>query len=887
MKLNALWLSMLFLFSIPANSFAQKEISGRITDQKDQPLESVTIVCKDSAGSIIQFTRTDKKGLYVIHLKSETKGYTLEVSSIGYKKIIIKVDQPGKLETIKMEQTALELKNVNVRNAPRLTLRGDTLIYNPADFADKQDRSIEDVLRKMPGIEIGDNGNIKYNGKSISNFYIDGDNLLDGRYNIASRTIPHDAVDKIQVIEKDQPIKMLRKNNMSEDVALNVVIKEGARLKMMGEIGLGAGLPGKYEEKLTGMVFQKKWKFINKLSANNTGIDPGVDLVSHTMEDLINQVENPRPSSFLHAGAAGVPMLPEKRTLFNNAGLLTLNNLYNLNPDWQLRLNAGFLADKRTLDYQKISATYLPGDTINYTENQSNIIKPGTLLTKFVLTGNADNYYIKNTLQFDQSWERTYSNLLSNKATANQFLKQKTTDFSNELNYRKKMKSGNMLNFSSFLGKSSQPERLQISPGWNESIFNNGLAFKSLYQNITLPTFFTNNYLATTFVNGRWMQTYKVGMNIQKQEFSTGLYKTLSDQNMELISPEFSNNLQWLQSKLYLHSTFQYKSDKLTSTITLPFSYNELDYKDRAKSFHNKTNRFFIDPSFRLKYMTGIENYVSLNYGYSQNLGGLQSVYSGIILTDYRSLTSNKGPLPESKINRVNAGYNYRKAIKMFFFNLGASYSETERNTLSALTLNNDVTQKEAIALPNEMSSIGLTGGISKYLFRLTTTVSGGIIYDFTRYTQLQNNQLLPFENQSITLNGKFAAKINKLVNWSWSINYTTQNNHSLKQQAKTNYKQMRQETGVSLLTFKNVYVNLSGQYIFSRQDIQPDTRYIFADANLKYTWVKLKTDFEFAVNNLGNIQRFEAIYLSANSFTSARYQIPGRTAILKATFSF
>jgi len=129
---------------------------------------------------------------------------------------------------------------------PFLRTTGDTLSYKVSDFSNPQDRVIGDVIKKLPGIDVAKDGKISYNGKAISNLYIGGDNLLDDKYNIATNNIPNGVVDQVQVLQNNQPIKMLRDKVVSDDVALNLTIKKDARLQTVGQETVGAGLPGSY-----------------------------------------------------------------------------------------------------------------------------------------------------------------------------------------------------------------------------------------------------------------------------------------------------------------------------------------------------------------------------------------------------------------------------------------------------------------------------------------------------------------------------------------------------------------------------------------------------------------------------------------------------------------
>lgn len=868
---------------------AQRPLKGLVKDAIGKGIESVNVTLKDAGGNIINFTRTNKNGAFTIELKNEAiAGYQLEASSIGFKKMVTTVTDVAKNYEVILQPSETTLETVTVKNRPSLTSRGDTLNYRTADFADKQDRSIGDVLKKMPGVEVAEDGKITYNGKSISNLYVDGDNLLDDKYNIGTKSIPHGAVDKVQVIQNDQPIKMMRKNNMSDDVALNLVIKDEAKLKMMGDATVGAGIPNRFDENLNAMLFNKKLKFINNIKGNNIGIDPGNDLIAHNFSDYAKKLDNDKPNGLLSTGAAGVPSLPQSRYLFNKAGLINLNNLYKFNPDLQLRANISYLYDQRRQEYNKFSETYLPGQTIRYAETQNNAINPQKLRAQFNLNGNAERYYLNNNLVLEYTPFKTTSDLIINNVAANQILKQKTFDLSNEFNYRKKLKSEDVINLYSYLNHTTQPEILNITPGLNPDILNNGNSYLDLTQQIKLPTWYTNNYVSFAFVKNNFVQTYKAGFNVQQQQLNSVLYRTQNNQQTAPVTGNTVNELGWFKTKLYTEATYEYTNDKLKAGLSLPLSYNYIDYSDTANQLHNNLNKLFINPSFNLKYETSTENYVTANYSFRNDLGNISDVYRGTILKNYRSLFSNDAPITESQTHNIGAGFNFRKAMQMLFANLTANYSDTELNTISAFNLSNNIQQKIVLPLNNHIRNFYLAANASKYLFTLKSTVNAGVSYSKSRYSQLQNNALLPFNTQTIAYKVGIEAKLSDFINWSYAANFAIIDNKAIVANGiKTNIKQLRQQSALAITTIKNLYVNLSAEHLFTRQSSQPDLKYIFADANLRYKWLKMKTDIEFGITNLTNIKRFDAIYLSANALTTGTYIIPGRVAMLKATFNF
>lgn len=869
-------------------AFAQKQIKGKVKDAAGKPLEAVSINLKDPAGDLVSFTRSNAKGEFILQTENKNgfTDFSIEASSIGYKKSHVKLSTSDKVYELIMEGSEIKLETVTVKNRPHLSVNGDTLNYNPADFADKQDRSIGDVLKKMPGMEVAENGKVSYNGKAISNLYIDGDNVLNDKYNIGTKSIPQNIIDKVQVIQNDQPIKMLRKNNVSDDVALNLVTKDNARLKVMGVATAGAGTPDRFNEDLTAMLFKKKVKFVNNIKGNNIGKDPGIDLISHNGLDTYSS--NSRPGNFLSTGAAGVPSLPQNRYLFNKAGLINLNNLYNVNKDVQVRANLYYLYDQQRQQYNKFSQTYLQDQTISYTESQNNTIIPQKLRAQFNLTENSDKNYLSNTFSVDYTSKKTNSDFIINNIAADQLLKQQTFNLANDLNYRKKLKTGHMINASSYVNRTTQPETLNITPGLNADILNAGVPYAGLNQYVKAPTWYTNNYASFSLVNGDFVQSYKAGFSLQQQELNTELYLTQNDQRTELSAKNAVNDLDWLKTQSYIEGNYSFTNEKLKISLGIPASYNTINYKDPVSVLNKGLKRFLVNPNLNFKYQTGAENYVTAYYAFRNDLGGIEDVYAGTILRNYRSLFSNDAPVTETSSHNVNTVFNYRKAIQMLFINVTANYRDAKVNTISSYTLSNNIQQRIVLPLANHVKSFSLAGNVSKYLFDLKSTVSGGINFSQSRYEQLQNQELLPFSTQNITYKGTIESRLTKFMNLAYNASYLTSRNKSLSENSvATNYQQLRQQTTLSFTTVKNVYVNLSAEHLFTHQDTQNDLKYLFADMNIKYKILKIKTDLEFGITNLANIKRFDAIYLSSNSLTSGTYQIPGRVAMLKGTFNF
>ena len=234
MRFLILLLSSL-LFS--ALCFAQANVHGTVRDSTGRAVPFATVNLKSKASNtIVAYTTTAANGSYGLSLPrgQNIDSLTAEVRSMGYKSQVKSITGTMQVDFV-LQPSVNQLQAVVIKSSrPVLRVNGDTLSYNVSDFSNPQDRTIGEVIKKLPGITVAADGTISYNNKPISTVYIGGDNLLDDKYSMATNTIPQGVVDKVQVIQNDQPIKALQNKVMSDDVALNLSIKKGAKLQMVG-----------------------------------------------------------------------------------------------------------------------------------------------------------------------------------------------------------------------------------------------------------------------------------------------------------------------------------------------------------------------------------------------------------------------------------------------------------------------------------------------------------------------------------------------------------------------------------------------------------------------------------------------------------------------------
>lgn len=869
---------------------AAQDVHGAVKDSLGKAIPYASVNLKNSSShAIIAFAVTDTKGAYLLKLPGDktAAAFEVEVRCIGYKTQVKPLNDVKTPVDFTLKQSVNELASVVIKtNRPTLKISGDTTSYKVSDFANPQDRTIGDVLKKMPGITVAADGSISYNNKRITNLYIDGDNLLDDKYNIATGTIPQGSVESVQAIENNQPIKMLQNKVPSDETDLNLKIKKGAKLHLVGQETVGAGLPGNYDEDLNAMMFKDWYKAINYLRGNNTGDDLQQELISHNQTNYEQRVDNVVPATMLSLGTVNSPNLEENRYLFDQAGMINLNNLFNLKNGVQLKMNFYYLHDTQKQDFSQQTTILLPGDTVHYSETQHNITRPDILHGQFGLLLNKDKYYLSDALILDYKNQTSSSALSTNGSTVYQAFNDYPFNFSNELDALRTFKSNNIFELYSYVSHSDEPENRAIGSDYNAALFNNGSAYNQLLQNVNIPAWYTNEYVGIKIPGNLFTKSLRAGFSVQSQTLNSGLNVLQNDGSLSAESDSSRNDLNWTRKKVYTEAAWDLPGDKLKMNITLPLSLQQINYSDSLYHLNSQLTRLYFSPQFRMKYKTGGENYLNLLYNYRNEAGSIADVYRGYILTDYRTLMANEASLAERQNQLAAASFSYKKALSLFFFNLGVIYNHIGANNISSMIIGNNLQQNITLPYPNSSNSWTLNGYISKYSFLLNTTFSGTAQWQSNRSNQIQNNALLPFNTNTTTFTYTADTKLTSQLNTSYKATLLQTSSYSEAGVPGFNIGQLYQQGSVNYQPVDEFLFTLSGEHYFTCQQGSPDLKYFFADALIKFRVKKWKTDLQLSASNFLNVKTYNMLSLTGNTLTSSSYRLPGRTILLKLMFN-
>lgn len=388
---------------VAVSAMAQVDVSGRVVDKENtEPLPGASVVVKGADGKIKKFTTSKGDGAFAMTLPA-IEGCRLEVTMMGFAKAGLPLDSVSLPLTIELEQGTTLLKEVTVK-ADRIREQGDTITYGVSAFAQEQDRSIGDVLKRMPGIDVASSGKIQYQGEDINKFYIEGSDLLGGRYGIATNGISHEDVGAVEVMENHQPMQVLSGIAFSDKAAINLKLKDKAKATWTfhGDVGGGYSWQPQgalWDGELFAMAVMPGFQNITTLKTNNIGED-----LSAQATDFFAASRGTELSRYVSVSLPGVPDLSRKRTLFNRSALLSSNALWKLGSG-EFKAQVDYSFNRITAGATGVTTYFLDGGNRVVTENRDGTGRQHSLSGKFIYELNQKTAFVNNTLTADFDWD--------------------------------------------------------------------------------------------------------------------------------------------------------------------------------------------------------------------------------------------------------------------------------------------------------------------------------------------------------------------------------------------------------------------------------------------------------------------------------------------------
>ncbi|RZL43395.1 MAG: carboxypeptidase regulatory-like domain-containing protein, partial [Pedobacter sp.] len=244
---------LLFCFVVLFSTFSIAQnirFEGTIQDNSKLPLEMANIMAiNQSTKAMDGYSITNDKGKFLLSLKPNTT-YSIKVSYIGFspleETIATKTENLTKVFTL---QEGVELEGVEIVREMPVSIKGDTIVYNADSFKTGTERKLEDLLKKMPGVEVNADGEIEVEGKKVQKLMVEGKDFFDGDTKLGVKNIPADAIDKVQVLRNYNENSILKGvENNQDNIAMNIKLKEGKKNFWFGDVTAGIGV-GHVEER--------------------------------------------------------------------------------------------------------------------------------------------------------------------------------------------------------------------------------------------------------------------------------------------------------------------------------------------------------------------------------------------------------------------------------------------------------------------------------------------------------------------------------------------------------------------------------------------------------------------------------------------------------------
>ncbi|WP_281644062.1 carboxypeptidase regulatory-like domain-containing protein [Bacteroides zoogleoformans] len=831
----------LALFSVAAQA---QTLNGTVTDaETGQPLEAVVVsVMRDN--TTIDYALTDAQGRYALPWKYKD---TLQVcaSLLGYRREVRRIAAAGILN-LSLQSEAIALKEVQIRPG-RIHSRKDTVRYDLSQFASSKDVHIKDVLKRLPGVDVEENGQVKYKGKAIDHFLVEGMDVTGGRYNQVNNNLNAKAVKTAEIMENYQSLKTLKGKISSDEVALNLKLDPKARDQWIMNGMLGMGLSNAVEKEeasnenkgilwkgaLNALQLGKGKQSLYSYKTNNNG----TDLSKEQMRFINNDNVSFENSSFLSQPGISAP-LDKKRLLFNNTHTVNGNHMCKWNDEQGLRLQAGYTHDQIEQKRSNLLSYYQPGDTIRMDETYHYRLLNDNAYAEIHYEDNNPKHYLSNRLKAEGTTERSTLQELHQRIQTSRL--KADNCFHLLLN-----KGANTWEVNSAVQYTLLPSSLQVA------------GEKETYRRQSLHTDNSISYLRK---HNDFTQQYRAGMQTEWGKLSHSAGRPTDISNLSV----------------YIAPFFQLERGKWEGSLTLPF---------RGKRFFSrKENYLLYNPSIYLRYQIDYHWKLTFFSSLTRSAGNGTDLYRSIYRTDYRTWRNTSGTIPVSLSQNYRLYGEYKNTVQEFFITASLYYQRANRNTLYGQSVSQDSIIRTHHALPNQAEYWSFTGTLSKGFYDWHLKTSLNFSLNSNTGKQLTNKLPQTFRYDYLKVepkiiwqpSSKLEAEYHAVIGYGGSkIGNDTRLTPLL------DFVQRLHLT----LSFGKLELSLSGEHY--RNDLNGDTHLstVFADASLVYKTGKWRLEANF--NNLLNKKEYAYTLYSATQSSTSRLNIRPREVMITASHQF
>lgn len=865
----------LFFLFIALSFFAQGQqvkLNGVVRDSLAQPLELASLVAINKASNALDaYTMTDANGNFSVKLKTNTS-YKIQVSALGLQTIndSLTTAQTNLIRDYEL-RADIVLDEVVVKMP--VLIRGDTLIYDADSFKNGSERKLEDIIDKLPGVEINDSGQIEVEGKVVNKLMVNGKDFFDGDTKIATKNIPSSTVDKIQVLKNYGEVGQLRGvGNNQDNVAINIKLKQGKESFWFGNVTTGAGDSPKEELYL---VQPKLFYYSPKYSINFIGDMNNIGEVALSRRDIRGfgggfRSPSRQSGTSINLGDNSLNFLTNQSNAQRIENKLATGN-FSYSPNEKLDLTGFLIFNSSIIDAKENSfiqytdsRLQIPDETTEETsEERSN---QGLLKLSASYKPNFNNQMDYDIL-VRASDDRQQQNVLSSVIGRTAQLEEVTPFSINQnLNYYFTLNEDNIFAFEAqHLLKNEDPfynANLANDPngndafdptatalglatnlngydlGQNRKIFSNQLDAKLDYYHIINPKSNLNLTLGTI---------------LSHQSFESSIFQFLDQGIRFQPTPSFnnglaSNDVEYNFRDLYLGMHYRFRTGKFT--FTPGFSIHAYGNNNQQNNILVEDNFIRFLPDFETRIQIKKGESLTLNYRMQNQFTDVTRLAQGLVLNNYNSLQYGEPDLQNALSHNISLLYS---SFNLFnYTNVFARVSYTSNiDQIRSLTNFESIIRTSTFFNSNFADeNFNAFGRIQRTFGKIRASLNAA--FNYSKINQFI--QGVPSLNEGFTQTFTPGIRTNFKVapNVSLRYRYSLINND----QGSRTTKFIVQSPSIEFDAYIWEKITLVSNYSYTRQDLGTQVQsFQNWDAGLSYRKDKdAKWEFELKASNILNI---------------------------------
>lgn len=655
------YILLITLFFASALSFAQVvKLEGIISDSKAVPVEMANVMAvNQTTKAMDSYAITNDKGKYALNLKPNTT-YSIKISFLGMqsKEVEITTSTTSSNKNIALEDGAVELDGVEIIREMPVSIKGDTIVYNADSFKSGTERKLEDILKKLPGVEVNADGEIEVEGKKVNKLMVEGKDFFDGDTKLGVKNIPADAIDKIQVLRNYNENSILKGvENNQDNVAMNIKLKSGKKNFWFGDMIAGIGL-GHTDSRY--LINPKLFYYSPKYSVNLITNFNNIGELPLTTQDYFKLTGGFRGmmskggSTFnVSSNDLGISLLRNNRAKEIETQFGALNFSYNVNKAWTLT-GFGILSSSTTDLETRTQTNFLKPNSsdIQSTENRqesahqksnlgifklSSMYKPSTdfqldydILTK-ASNQQEDAPLVRETIVNNSSAIETINTAKDQKPiSVNQNLSVFYT--MNEKNIFAVEMQHLYQEEDPFYNANlkSQPFRLTgYIPGQNR----NDISQNRFVQTSKLDAKIDYYYMLTPKSNFN----ITVGNTFSDQSFNSNMFQILDNKTVNELNNSLNvNDVNYNFNDVFLGLYYKILTGKFTFTPGVSFHNYNMTNTQSGTDFNQKFSRIL--PDLLAIYQIKKAETLTYNFSFTNSFTDINQLAQGFVFNNYNSL---------------------------------------------------------------------------------------------------------------------------------------------------------------------------------------------------------------------------------------------------------